>query len=101
MAKLGVKLRNKRREHMTARDAGKRLELKKQIIDESLSWEERMAARDKLNSLSPNGSKVRLRNRCMFTGRPRGNYRKFKICRVVFRDMASRGELPGVTKSSW
>ena len=101
MAKVGVKNRNLKREHMIARDAEKRAALKAKIIDESLNFEERMEARDALNKLSPNGSKVRFKSRCELTGRPRGVYRKFKISRIKFREMASDGKLPGVTKSSW
>ena len=62
---------------------------------------ERMEARNQLNKMRTNGSKIRLRNRCSITGRPRGVYRKFGLCRITFREMASAGQLPGVTKSSW
>lgn len=101
MAKVSSVNRQLKREHCVARDTDKRATLKAKIIDSSLSFEERMEARDALNKLTPNGSKIRLRNRCELTGRPRGVYRKFKLCRIKFREMASAGELPGVTKSSW
>lgn len=101
MAKVSSVHRQLKRERFNKRDAEKRAELKKKVIDTSLSFEDRMAARDALNKLSANGSKIRLRNRCELTGRPRGVYRKFKLCRIKFREMASAGELPGVTKSSW
>ena len=101
MAKIGMYQRQVKREKMSSRDAEKRVALKATIVDQSVSFEERMEARDALNKLPKNGSKVRLRNRCMFTGRPRGVYRKFKICRVTFREMASNGQIPGVTKASW
>ena len=101
MAKVGVINRNERRKRLVANKAEIRAELKAKIIDESLSWDERMDARDALNKLPKDSSKVRVRNRCSITGRGRGNYRKFQICRNVFREMASHGKLPGVTKSSW
>lgn len=101
MAKIGVNYRNVKRQNMVNRDAEKRAELKKMIIDPSLSFEERMDARDKLNKLPIDGAKVRLKSRCVMTGRPRGVYRKFKICRNEFRRLASEGALPGVTKASW
>ncbi len=101
MSKISVINRNEKRKRMVANKVGIRAELKAKVIDQALSWDERMIARDELNKLSRNSSEVRVRNRCMITGRPRGNYRKFKICRNVFREMASFGDLPGVTKSSW
>lgn len=101
MAKVSAVHRQLKRERFIQRDAEKRAELKKKIVDTSLPFEDRMAARDALNKLSANGSKIRSRNRCELTGRPRGVYRKFKLCRIKFREMASAGELPGVTKSSW
>lgn len=101
MAKVGTAFRNLKRENMVARDADKRAALKAKIVDESLDFEERMAARDALNKLPANGAKIRLKNRCQLTGRPRGVYRKFKLSRIKFREMASAGKLPGVTKSSW
>lgn len=101
MAKVSVIYRNEKRKRMVATQADRREELKARVKDTSLSWDERMTARDDLNKMSPNSSAVRVRNRCALTGRPRGNYRKFKICRNVFREMASHGQLPGVTKSSW
>lgn len=101
MAKVGVINRNEKRKRLVANKADVRAELKAKIINEDLPWDERMAARDALNKLPKNSCSVRVRNRCAITGRGRGNYRKFKICRNVFREMASHGDLPGVTKSSW
>lgn len=101
MAKLSVTLRNEKREHIVARDAEKRAKLKAIISSETASYDEKIEARDALNKLPRNGSEIRVRSRCMLTGRPRGNYRKFKLCRNMFRELASRGGLPGVTKSSW
>lgn len=101
MAKVGFVNRQTKRERMTKNDAAKRAELKAKIINEDLDFEERMEARNTLNKMRTNGSKIRLRNRCSITGRPRGVYRKFQLCRITFREMASDGKLPGVTKSSW
>ena len=101
MAKKSVKYRNIKRENMVNRDAEKRAALKAIITNEELDFADRMAARDKLNKLPKNGASVRLQSRCQLTGRPHGVYRKFKLCRNKFREMASAGQLPGVTKSSW
>jgi len=101
MAKKSVVLRNQKRERMAKHQAPLRRELRAKAIDMKLSDEERDAARRKLQSLPRNGAQVRLRNRCQLTGRPRGVYRKFMISRIVFREMAHKGLLPGVTKSSW
>lgn len=101
MAKVSFVNRQTKRERMVKNDAAKRAALKATIINEELDFDERMAARDALNKLRTNGSKIRLRNRCSITGRPRGVYRKFQLCRITFREMASAGLLPGVTKSSW
>ena len=67
----------------------------------SLSEEERMQARFELQQLPRNASPTRLRNRCAITGRPRGTFRKFGLCRHKLREMAFRGEVPGMTKASW
>ena len=69
--------------------------------DRSLPMEERFAARLKLAELPRNSSRVRIRNRCAISGRPRGNYRKFKMSRISLRDLASTGQIPGMVKSSW
>ena len=79
----------------------KRGVLKKIIRDKTVSQEDRFKAVLKLASLPKNGSKIRVRNRCEITGRPRGNYRKFAMSRIAFRDLASSGQLPGITKASW
>ena len=101
MAKKSSIERNKKRRSMAARFANKRAELKAIADDQSRSPEERFAARLKLAELPRNGSQVRVRNRCELTGRPRGVYRKFKISRIALRDLASRGQIPGMVKSSW
>lgn len=101
MAKVGMVNRELKRTRVANRDAEKRAALKKIIINEELGFEERMEARDKLNKLDVNGAKVRGRNRCSFTGRPRGYHRRFGVSRNVLREMASAGLLPGVRKGSW
>lgn len=101
MAKVCMIERDKKRKKMVKRDAEKRAALKAIIRDRSKSPEERFQATLKLDEMPKNGSKIRVRNRCALTGRPRGYYRKFNLSRIALRDLASRGELPGVVKSSW
>jgi small subunit ribosomal protein S14 len=101
MAKTSSIEKNKHRERLVARYARKRAELKAIANDESRPPEERFAARLKLAKLPRNSSKVRVRNRCDFSGRPRGVYRKFKLSRLAVRDLASIGQIPGMVKSSW
>lgn len=101
MAKKSVTLRNERRIKLAERHYALRQELKKKAIDPKASPEDRDQARMKLQKLPRDGAKTRIRNRCQLTGRPRGVYRKFMISRIVFREMAHSGLLPGVTKSSW
>ncbi|MGO1769451.1 MAG: 30S ribosomal protein S14 [Microbacterium sp.] len=101
MAKKSKIARNKQRAEIVARYAEKRAQLKKQLVDPNASDEEREAARVGLQKLPRDASPVRLRSRDVIDGRPRGVLTKFGISRVRFRGMAHRGELPGVTKSSW
>lgn len=101
MAKKSLVERDKKRRKMTASYANKRAELKAMAKDESLPMEERFAARLKLAELPRNSSKVRVRNRCQLSGRPRGYYRKFKMSRIALRELASNGQIPGMVKSSW
>lgn len=101
MSKISQVNRNKKREYMAQRDKTKRTELKGIVMDRSLPVEDRFNASLKLAELPRNGSRVRVRLRCELTGRSRGNYRKFKICRVVLRDLASSGQIPGMVKASW
>ena len=77
------------------------LELKKIIMNKKTTPEDRFQAVIKLASLPKNGCSIRVRNRCLVTGRPRGNYRKFKMSRIAFRELASTGQVPGILKSSW
>lgn len=101
MARQCVPLRNEKRVAQVARDAAKRAELKAIISSEIASFADKMDARDTLNKMAKDGSKVRLVNRCAITGRPHGVFRAVGICRNKFREMAANGELPGFTKSSW
>ena len=101
MAKKSMIAKNEQRKVIVERYAAKRLELKKTLVDANATPEAREAARLGLQKLPRNASPVRVRNRDAIDGRPRGTLQKFGISRVRFRDMAHRGELPGITKSSW
>jgi small subunit ribosomal protein S14 len=101
MAKTSAVERNKKREKMAKRYAPRRARLKAIADDREKPAEERFAARLKLAEMPRNSSPVRIRLRCEVTGRPRGVYRKFKMCRIVLRDLASSGQIPGMVKSSW
>ncbi len=101
MAKTSQVNRNDRRQRMAARDKGKRGALKAILMDRSLPVEDRFNASLKLAQLPRNGAAVRVRLRCAVTGRGRGNYRKFKLCRIALRDLASSGQIPGMVKASW
>ena len=101
MAKASSINKNKRREAMAKRDLSKRLALKAVIMDRTLPVEERFGATMKLAKLPRNGARIRVRLRCELTGRPRANYRKFKLCRIALRDLANSGQIPGVIKASW
>ena len=101
MAKVSQVNRNKMRERLATRDKGKRKSLKDIVMDRTLPVEDRFNASLKLAQLPRNGAKVRVRLRCELTGRSRGNYRKFKLCRIALRDLASAGQIPGMVKASW
>ena len=101
MAKKSKIARDKQRREIVERYAERRLELKKQLVSPDSTDEQREEARLGLQKLPRNASPVRLRNRDQVDGRPRGYLRKFGLSRVRFREMAHRGELPGITKSSW
>jgi small subunit ribosomal protein S14 len=101
MAKLSLINREEKRRRLVKKYAAKRAELQAIIADRSRSEEERMDARLKLQSLPRNASPTRLRNRCKLTGRPRGVFRKFGLCRNKIRELAMQGEVPGVVKASW
>ncbi len=101
MAKTSAVERNKKRIRMAASAAGRRARLKAIVMNRETSPEDRFEATLKLAEVARNSSPVRQRNRCDLTGRPRGTYRKFKLGRVMLRDLASFGQIPGMTKSSW
>lgn len=101
MAKVSAVQKDLKKRKLAAKYAEKRAELKAIIANKDTPMEERFAAVLALSELPRNSAKNRLRNRCALTGRPRGHHRKFRLSRIAIRDLASRGELPGVTKSSW
>jgi len=101
MAKTSLINRDQKRRATVKKFAAKRLELNAIINNSKASDEDRAEARDKLQRLPRNSSPVRLRNRCALTGRPRGVYSKFGLARSKLREIAMRGEIPGITKASW
>ena len=101
MAKKSSVEKNKRRMRMVKQLAAKRARLKAVANDKTLPIEERFAARLKLAEMPRNSAPSRVRLRCELTGRPRGNYRKFKLSRIALRELASTGQIPGLVKSSW
>ena len=101
MAKLSTLLREQKRRKLVAKFKSKRAELLATINNARASDEDRVAARAKLQQLPRNASPVRLRNRCALTGRPRGYFRKFGLGRNKLREIAMRGEVPGLVKASW
>ena len=101
MAKKSMIEKNNSRRRMSKQKATTRKALKDQIMDKETSMEDRFTAVMKLAKLPRNSAKVRIRNRCELSGRPRGFYRKFKLSRIALRELANSGQLPGVIKSSW
>ncbi len=101
MAKLSSMNKNERRKKLVKKYAGRYARLKAIAADTSLDDGERMIARLKMAEVPRNGNPTRIRNRCELTGRPRAYYRKFRLCRVQLRDLANKGLIPGVVKSSW
>jgi small subunit ribosomal protein S14 len=101
MAKTSMIERQKRRVALVAKYAVRRAELKAIAKNDSLPMEERFKARLKLAELPRNSSPTRLHNRCEVTGRPRSYYRKLRMSRIALRDLASKGQIPGMVKSSW
>ncbi len=101
MAKKSAIEKNNKRKAMAERYAAKRAQLKAAAMDENLSLEERFKARMKLAQLPRNSASNRVRNRCEVTGRPRAFYRKLKMSRIALRELGSRGQIPGLVKSSW
>lgn len=101
MAKLSSINKNEKRKALAKKYAGRYARLKAVAADESLDETERLIARLKMAEVPRNGNPTRIRNRCELTGRPRAYYRKFRLCRVQLRDLANKGLIPGVVKSSW
>ena len=101
MSKVSSVERNNKRDRMAKQFAARRAKLKAVANDRETSPEARFEASLKLAQLPRNSSKTRVRLRCELTGRSRGNYRKFKLCRNKLRELASQGQIPGMTKSSW
>ena len=101
MAKKSAIEKNKRRVALAAQYADRRAALKATAEDESISEQDRFAARLKLAELPRNSSATRIRNRCEMTGRPRAFYRKLKMSRIALRKMGNEGKIPGMVKSSW
>src|SRR5438874_13808032 len=101
MAKLSSINKNERRKKLAKRFAGQYAKLKAIANDESRDDTERLIARLKMAEIPRNGNPTRVRNRCQVTGRSRGYYRKFRLSRIMLRELANKGLIPGVTKSSW
>ncbi|PCG08553.1 30S ribosomal protein S14 [Sphingomonas ginsenosidimutans] len=101
MAKLSSVNKNERRKKLVKQYAGKYAALKAKANDQSLDETERLIARLKMAELPRNANPTRIRNRCALTGRPRAYYRKFGLARVMLRELANKGLIPGLTKSSW
>lgn len=101
MAKTSSIVKNEKRQKMADKYFAKRVALKKIIANPETSFEDRMAAFDKLRKLPRNANPIRVQKRCRVTGRTRAVYRKFGVSRIVLREMASQGLIPGMTKASW
>ena len=101
MAKTSAIERNLKRIRMAKRFEKRRKKLKQIVRNKKLPLNERFAAQLKLSKLPKNSSRIRIRNRCEITGRPHGVYRKLRISRIALRELASKGKIPGMTKSSW
>jgi len=101
MAKLSQVNRNAMRAYKSKRDKSKRAALKAIVMDRTLPVEDRFNATLKLAQLPRNGAQVRVRLRCKLTGRPRGNYRKFELSRIMLRELGNQGQVPGMVKASW
>jgi small subunit ribosomal protein S14 len=101
MARLSAVIKNNKRAKLAKKFGPKAAELRKKAIDTKLSEADRDAARAKLQKIPRNANPNRVRNRCELTGRPRGVYQDFKLCRNKFRELANNGLIPGVTKAIW
>lgn len=101
MAKVSSVEKNERRKRLHKKYAAKRAALKETVMNKETPIEERFAAQLELAELPRNSARIRQRNRCGLSGRPRGFYRKLKLSRIALRDLASAGQIPGMIKSSW
>lgn len=101
MAKVSAVAKNERRKQMVKDSAGKRAKLKAVANDKNASFDDRLKAMIKLSEMPRNSAKVRVRNRCEITGRPRGYFRKFSMSRIALRTLGSFGRVLGLKKSSW
>jgi small subunit ribosomal protein S14 len=101
MAKTSSVERNNKRQKLAKQYANRRAKLKAVVMNHTATLEERFEAALKLAELPRNSAANRVRLRCTITGRPRGNYRKFKLCRIQLRELGSKGQIPGMVKSSW
>lgn len=101
MAKVSAVEKNRRREVMVKRFCTRRARLKAIVMDQKVSLEERFKASIQLAELPRNSAKVRVRNRCEVSGRPRAYYRKLRMSRIALRELGSLGHIPGIVKSSW
>ena len=101
MAKTSSVEKNNRRRKLADQYSAKRKALKAIVMDQSKPMEERFRAQLKLSALPRNSAKIRIRNRCEVTGRPRAYYRKLKVSRIALRDLGNNGQIPGLVKSSW
>ncbi|MGE0487743.1 MAG: 30S ribosomal protein S14 [Vulcanimicrobiota bacterium] len=101
MAKKSAIARNKKRERLAELQKERRAELRKKLKDPNLGFEEKQEVMFKLQSLPRNGARVRVLNRCLISGRPKAVYRKFKVSRIVLRELAHQGMIPGMKKASW
>lgn len=101
MAKTSMIMRDKKRTELVDRFKAKRDDLRAKSRDESLSFDERIAAAEALNKMPRDSAPIRKQRRCRLTGRPHGVYRKFGLCRNKLRELTMRGEIPGLRKASW
>tara|TARA_B100001996_G_scaffold186691_1_gene142818 strand:+ start:209 stop:514 length:306 start_codon:yes stop_codon:yes gene_type:complete len=101
MAKKSAIQKNMNRKNLIERLHKKRLSIKKLLKNKEMSIEERIKTQIKIDSMPRNSSKIRFRNRCFLSGRPRGIYSKFNLSRIAIRDLAGKGQIPGLTKASW
>lgn len=101
MAKVSAIAKNNRRKDLAEKGEAKRAELRAKIMSEDVSVEEKLELQKKLQKMPRDTSRIRVRNRCELTGRPRAYYRDFGLSRIKLREMAHQGMIPGVTKASW